>query len=311
MKAIEKIELVDKIARELQLRMTYNQIETFLMAIGIDCKGYEPSTNSKRIYVEEILQYENDEIILKIANELKIEHKDLSITKEDVTFWKKEYFRLFISHESKYKEKAINLQKALSRYGISAFVAHEDIEASKEWQIEIEKALYTMDVLTAILTEGFKESEWCDQEVGFAVGKNVLILPIQNGIAPYGFIGKYQAINSKNKSVAEVAFSIFDAISKSSKSREKMVTTLANLISNSRDINVAIYRLKIFSSLDNLSTDILIAMSERINNNIILMESDILIEELNSLLKRHNIMIPNKSDNNHDNLFSGENEIAF
>jgi len=311
MKAIEKIELVDKIARELQSRMTYNQIETFLMAIGINCKGYEPSSNSKRIYVEEILQYESDENILKIADELKIEYQALLVTKEEVTFWKQEHFRLFISHESKYKEKAINLQKALLRYGIFAFVAHEDIEASKEWQIEIEKALHTMDALTAILTEGFKDSEWCDQEVGFAVGKNVLILPIQNGIVPYGFIGKYQAINSKNRSVSEVAFSIFDSISKSSKSREKMVTILANLISNSSEVNVAIHRLKIFSSLDSLSTDILIAMSERINNNIILMESDVFFKELNSLLKHYNIQMPNKNDNNQDNLLTGEDEIPF
>jgi hypothetical protein len=112
------------------------------------------------------------------------------------------YFKLFISHLSNHKKKASDLQKVLKRYGISSFVAHEDIEPSKEWQNEIENALHTMDALTAILMDGFKESNWCDQEIGFALGKGVLIIPIKKDINPYGFIGKYQAIQAtKDKTI--------------------------------------------------------------------------------------------------------------
>ena len=102
-----------------------------------------------------------------------------------------------------YQPSTNNKKDGLKLYGISGFVAHVDIESSKQWQDEIEKALHTMDALTAILMEGFKESNWCDQEIGFAVGKDVLIIPIKKELNPYGFIGKYQAIQGNNTTVQD------------------------------------------------------------------------------------------------------------
>ena len=54
-----------------------------------------------------------------------------------------------------------------------------------------------MDALAAILTPGFNESKWTDQEVGVAVGRGSLIIPIRKGMNPYGFIGKYQGMQGK------------------------------------------------------------------------------------------------------------------
>jgi hypothetical protein len=51
----------------------------------------------------------------------------------------------------------------LRSFGVSAFVAHENIEPTK-WQDEIEKALLSMNALAAILMPGFHESKWTDQE---------------------------------------------------------------------------------------------------------------------------------------------------
>ncbi len=61
---------------------------------------------------------------------------------EPSSYWKVGYYKVFISHVSKYKESASNLKMMLEPYGISAFVAHEDIKPTKEWEVEIEKALY-------------------------------------------------------------------------------------------------------------------------------------------------------------------------
>lgn len=55
------------------------------------------------------------------------------------------------------------------------------IAAYKEWQDEIEKALFAMDALAVILTPKFNGSKWTDQEVGVAVGRAVLIIPIGKG----------------------------------------------------------------------------------------------------------------------------------
>lgn len=54
-----------------------------------------------------------------------------TITSAD--FWKEGYFKMFVSHLSSNRERMSALKVDLDKWGISAFIAHEDIEASKEW----------------------------------------------------------------------------------------------------------------------------------------------------------------------------------
>ena len=109
--------------------------------------------------------------------------------------------RIFVSHASDKKEDASELADYLEDHGISVFVAHEDIEPTLEWQREIEKALSTMDGFVALLTTEFKNSDWCGQELGYAVARGVPVLPVRMGRDPYGFIGKIQALNPSNNGV--------------------------------------------------------------------------------------------------------------
>ncbi len=106
--------------------------------------------------------------------------------------------KVFISHITKYKNIAMDLKNnLLDRFGISSFVAHHDIEPTEEWRGEILNALSSFDVFIALLTEGFEQSNWTDQEIGFAVARNKLIIPINIGVTPYGFISKYQQLKYK------------------------------------------------------------------------------------------------------------------
>ena len=113
--------------------------------------------------------------------------------------------RLFLSHTSDTKTQAVMIGESLKLYGISPFIAHEHIEPSTEWQAEIEKALLNMDVLVALLTESFKESDWTDQEVGAAIGRQVPVFPVSLGRDPYGFIAKYQAVPGLSRSPEVIA----------------------------------------------------------------------------------------------------------
>ena len=117
--------------------------------------------------------------------------------------------RVFVSHTHDLKVVAKEIKDYLERYGAASFVAHEDIEPMREWEDEIEGALFSMNLLVALLTEGFSESKWTDQEVGVAFGRNVPIVPIRMGKDPYGFMGKYQAIPG-TASNSEIADTIFD-----------------------------------------------------------------------------------------------------
>lgn len=153
---------------------------------------------------------------------------------EPSSYWKVGYYKVFISHVSKYKESASNLKLNLEPYGISAFVAHEDIKPSKEWEVEIEKALFSMNALCAILTPDFCESSWCDQECGYAFGRNVLTIPIEKGQLPYGMFGKIQAIKSEGKNAHQIAERVFEAIVDNDKSRADYTHMLMNLILNNK-----------------------------------------------------------------------------
>lgn len=106
-----------------------------------------------------------------------------------------ERVRLFLSHKAGHKENVSSLKEKMALYGICAFVAHEDIEPTQEWQEEIERALKSMDVLVALLTDDFRDSNWTDHEVGFALGRGVPVIAVRLGMDPYGFIGNKQGLS--------------------------------------------------------------------------------------------------------------------
>jgi hypothetical protein len=117
--------------------------------------------------------------------------------------WEEGKFRLFLSHKSEVKKDVHDLKERLRPFGISSFVAHDDIHPTKTWQDEIENALASMDGFVAILTEKFHESDWTDQEVGYAFARGVPIIAVRLGRDPYGFIGKFQGLSSSWQNAPE------------------------------------------------------------------------------------------------------------
>lgn len=103
-------------------------------------------------------------------------------------------YRVFLSHKAEVKRKAAHLKGRLALFGVSAFVAHADIKATRKWQDEIEKALASMDGFVALLTKQFHESDWTDQEIGYALALKVPLIAVKLGTTPYGFIGRFQAL---------------------------------------------------------------------------------------------------------------------
>lgn len=117
--------------------------------------------------------------------------------------WGDAGFRLFLSHMAEVKKQTASLKERLSLFGIAAFVAHEDIRPTRAWQNEIENALHSMDAFAALMTEDFHDSNWTDQEVGFALARGVPVIAVHLGLDPYGFIGKFQALRTDWNGSAE------------------------------------------------------------------------------------------------------------
>lgn len=156
MQMLERMGLIDKIGRELQSRMTYSDINIYLSGYGIDT-SIETSDGgmSKWVYVKDLLATVPEQTVIAIAEELGISYSNSEQSPfqiQESSYWLPNYFRLFLSHLSSYKEKTAQLQEALKPFGISSFVAHSDIEPTAEWQNEIEFALLSMDAVAAILT---------------------------------------------------------------------------------------------------------------------------------------------------------------
>ena len=147
--------------------------------------------------------------------------------------WGTGSIRVFISHVAESKELATSLKEYLRQYDVAGFVAHEDIEPTREWQGEIERALFSMHMLVPLLTEKFHESDWTDQEIGVAVGREVPIISIRRGKDPYGFIGKYQAMQGKDKDAEQIAEEFFGLLFQQGELKElatnTFITTVAGI----------------------------------------------------------------------------------
>lgn len=111
--------------------------------------------------------------------------------------WAPDKLKFFISHRDKHKAEAKKLGEELKAYGISSFVAHDSIQPMSSWKHEIMKALQTMDACLCYITNDFYDSEWTNQEVGYALARGVPIYLYRvDKTDPKGFKLDTQAIKT-------------------------------------------------------------------------------------------------------------------
>ena len=207
----------------------------------------------------------------------------------DDSILKSGQFRLFISHLSSCKLSASNLKYCLSNYGIDCFVAHEDITPSKEWEIEIEKALFTMDALCAIVTPDFIHSQWCDQEVGIALGQKKLVISVNKGAVPYGFFGKYQALKSNGKTANDMAIDVWKALSSNERTKATYLNKLVSLILNATELSDAIRFVEVIKKCENVDKYYVESLHEKLGSNRILNSQDVM-DSINPIFIKYGLM---------------------
>lgn len=186
------------------------------------------------------------------------------------TFWQPGYFRLFISHLAKDKKAAHALKEELAKYQIAAFVAHDDIEPTREWQGEIESALRTMDALVALISGDFINSRWCDQEVGIAIGKAKLVIPLRYGADPHGFMGKYQGIQTVGKgiTVESISEKIFGVLIKNELSAQRMTDALVNRLTRSVSWDSAKHNMSLLEKSSKINDSHIAELLQAIDANV-------------------------------------------
>ena len=146
--------------------------------------------------------------------------------------WERDGLRLFITHRAQEKLAAAELKLKLFPYGVCGFVAHQDIEPNQIWQAEIDRALVSMHALVALTTPGFDSSVWCQQEIGFALGRGVPVIPLRLGSDPHGFIGRIQALTADLANPGGLASTLVDTLLKDDRTSPMMKERLVREFEN-------------------------------------------------------------------------------
>lgn len=170
---------------------------------------------------------------------LTLHKSEQEMSAAEERLWIKDYVRVFLSHKAEHKKTASDLKLRLKSLGVSAFVAHEDIEPTKEWLEEIEFALSTQEVCVALMTEGFRDSKWTDQEIGISIGRGVDVVTVRLGEDPYGFIGKFQAVSGKDKTIEKLAGELVNLLLGNPRLQSRMKTAIVAAFENSDSYEMA------------------------------------------------------------------------
>jgi hypothetical protein len=201
--------------------------------------------------------------------------------------WKADYFRLFIAHVATQKAVAHELKKNLEGYYVSCFVAHDDIEPTREWEDEIEEALRTMDALAALLSPDFHASKWTDQEVGFAVGTGRLVLPLRLGLDPYGFIAKYQGYQIANVPYATIAEDILKILARNGATALTLAKALVKRLEDSRSWERAKSSMVLLEECAVIDEDLLHRIEAAEHTNKEVRDAWTVPDRIRSLVQRH------------------------
>jgi TIR domain len=219
--------IAEKLAKDY---FEISDIDLYFQAFGVQTShDYNRFGDAWSAYAIGTMADTSDDNLLEMAEDLGIPTLGISgSTSSSPKFWPdKKDFRLFISHISLHKDKATRLRSCLAAHHIKGFVAHEDIKPTSLWQIEIERALHTMDAFLAIHTEGFSKSVWTQQEIGFAVARGVKIISFKMGEDPTGFIGKSQALPRLNRTAELIAEEVRDILSTDELTQQRMAEVVA------------------------------------------------------------------------------------
>lgn len=148
--------------------------------------------------------------------------------------------KIFISYANDDHELAGEIKRLLEdRYGVDVFLAHDDIRPSREWQEEIKEALNETNAFLALLTESFDGSDYTDQETGYALARDIPIIPLNAGNIPHGFISRYQALRINRRSIESSCDSIAQTLSTIRQIRGMFLDSLIRRFGNSYSFDEA------------------------------------------------------------------------
>ena len=229
-------------------------------------------TSDKRSYVIQMIKDVTDVGLAMLHGYLTSE-SDRSVPGRSP--FKGDRLRLFMSHLAAHREFVAIAGARLASYGVDAFVAHDAIEPSLEWQRVIEAALDDCDAMAVFLHAGFRESNWCDQEVGWAMGRGRPMLPLSFASDPYGFMAKFQALRCSGRTGGEIGDSIVEWLVKMPTLHARLGASLAHGFRHSSSWDFTRKLAPLLGQVSTFTEDQLASMEEAARLNVDVRECNI------------------------------------
>jgi hypothetical protein len=275
----DRIELIKKLADSLSADdYGWDDMQLVLRQFGFRVSNPDDWHDTARAWAIWHLEDGSDETLVELSEYLFAGSSREAMGPANLP-WESGTFRLFISHTSANAALAGELHDYFKTWRIHAFVAHTTIEPTREWERVIEAALSTCHALTALITADFVTSRWCDQEVGFCLGRRAPIVPVRIGVDPHGFIAKFQAARIGGGTPPLIADGIFRALARHAALRELMVQPVVHRFAATRSFDGARANFPLLEELPpELWTRELVEVAEKaINDNRQLSEA-VLVE---------------------------------
>jgi len=246
-------------------KQSWNDIDLVLEQHGIGTSDYwQGDADDHSGYVQAMIKDTADDALETLHSYLQAESG--SGVPGDSLF-QGEGVRVFFSHVAVKRDLVGAVSRSLSIFGVQAFVAHDDIQPSKEWQGVIEAALASCDAMVAFLHDGFDSSRWCDQEVGWAMGRNRPMLPLAFDMNPYGFMGKYQARKCAGLTAPFIADAIMEWLVAMPSLHGRLATSLSQAFADSRSYDSTRRIAAMLSKMQTFSDDDLEKITDAATNN--------------------------------------------
>ncbi len=172
-----------------------------------------------------------------------------------------------MSHKSENKVPLSKTKTKLKHYGIDAFLAHEDIKDTKACRDMIKVGLQTCHAMMTVCTPEFESSIWCNQEIGWAMSRGVLVLPVLAGSNPIGFHSDIQGPTINLTDPDEAALKLARALLEDARYRPLVFQSFVELINEAstweslRSVGTCL------KQLSNCPTDVLIKIEDAFNKH--------------------------------------------
>jgi hypothetical protein len=227
----DRLDLIIRITDRLRSDYDWDRVGFILVNYGLTLSENDP--------LEHDLAAARDEQLIDMAELLGLDVPAVSTPPAAVstTVRSEQPLFIFASHLSAERRFVGAIREELERFGITLFVAHDSIPDDATWQHEIEKALDAADAGLVFLHSGFKQSDWCPQEVGWLLGRHVPVMPLNFGVTPYGPLGKLQAGPERSTVPQLIVEKVLDRLIKQESLRGGLVASLVKAMQQSGSFN--------------------------------------------------------------------------